>query len=119
MSVTESNAGSAAGHEHEEGHATAMFYVWIGVILAVVTAVEVGIFYMEALNDVEVPLLIILSTAKVVLVVMFFMHLKMEPRFITGVFMAGVVLGTFMVAALVVLYHVLRPLQVMSPFGGG
>ncbi|MEX2529152.1 MAG: cytochrome C oxidase subunit IV family protein [Gemmatimonadota bacterium] len=119
MSVTQNDAGGATGHQHEEGHASAMFYVWIGVILAVVTAVEVGIFYMEALSSIEVPLLILLSASKIVLVVMFFMHLKMEPRFITGLFMSGALLGTFMVAALVILYHFLRPLQVISPFAGG
>jgi len=108
-----SNATQAAGshgadHGHEaEGHGSASFYVWIGVILAVVTGVEVAIFYIEAFEAVEAPLLVILSSAKVVLVVMFFMHLKMEPRVVTWVFIAGAVLATFMVSALVVLYHVL------------
>jgi heme/copper-type cytochrome/quinol oxidase subunit 4 len=105
--VTQSQTAQGTDHGHDDGHASAAFYVWIGVILAIVTGVEVAIFYIEALDQIEVPLLIILSTAKVVLVVMYFMHLKMEPRFITGVFIAGVVLATFMVSALVVLYHFL------------
>ncbi len=95
------------GHGDDAHHPTAAFYVWIGVILAVVTGVEVAIFYIEALDAIEAPLLVILSSAKVVLVVMFFMHLKMEPRVITWVFIAGAVLATFMVTALVILYHVL------------
>lgn len=92
---------------HGEDHGSAATYVWIGIILAVVTGIEVAIFYIEALDAIEVPILIVLSTAKVVLVVMYFMHLKMEPRFLTGVFISGVVLATFMVSALVVLYHFL------------
>jgi heme/copper-type cytochrome/quinol oxidase subunit 4 len=123
MNATQSDAAHPAEHDaHAEGHASAAFYVWIGVILAVVTGVEVAIFYIEALDDIEAPLLVILSAAKVVLVVMYFMHLKMEPRFITGVFMAGLVLATFMVTALIILYHVLAPVGALGPFvlpGGG
>jgi heme/copper-type cytochrome/quinol oxidase subunit 4 len=105
--VQQASEAGAPDHGHEDGHASASFYVWIGVILAVVTGVEVAIFYIEAMDAYEAPLLVILSAAKVVLVIMFFMHLKMEPKFLTWVFMAGVVLATFMVTALVVLYHVL------------
>lgn len=102
------------GHEGAHGgHGSVALYVWIGVILAIVTGVEVGIFYIEALDAFEAPLLILLSSAKVVLVILFFMHLKMDHRALTWIFMAGVVLATFMVTALVVLYHLL------PRFGGG
>lgn len=103
--ATHSEHGQTASHG--EDHGSAAVYVWIGIILAVVTGIEVAIFYIEALDAIEVPVLIVLSTAKVVLVVMYFMHLKIEPRFLTGVFISGVVLATFMVSALVVLYHFL------------
>jgi heme/copper-type cytochrome/quinol oxidase subunit 4 len=105
--VQHASEASAPDHGHDDGHASASFYVWIGVILAVVTGVEVAIFYIEAMDPYEAPILVILSAAKVILVIMYFMHLKMEPKFLTWVFMAGVVLATFMVSALVVLYHVL------------
>jgi cytochrome c oxidase subunit IV len=106
--------GHDGGHEEvHEAHGSVALYVWIGVILAIVTGVEVGIFYIEALDAVEAPLLILLSTAKVVLVILFFMHLKMDHRALTWIFMAGVVLATFMVTALVILYHLL------PRFGGG
>lgn len=97
--------------EGPEGHGSVAMYVWIGVILAVVTFVEVAVFYIEALDHIEAPLLVLLSTAKVVLVIMFFMHLKMDHRALTGLFMSGVVLAVFMVSALVVLYHVLPALE--------
>lgn len=105
--VKQSSAAAAAEHGHDEGHASASFYVWIGVILAVVTGVEVAIFYIEAMDAYEAPILMLLSAAKVVLVIMFFMHLKMEPKFLTWVFMVGVVLATLLVSGLVILYHVL------------
>jgi heme/copper-type cytochrome/quinol oxidase subunit 4 len=80
----------------------------------VLTFVEVAVFYIEALEAVEVPILVILSTAKVILVVMYFMHLKMDHKALTWLFMAGVVLAVFMVSALLVLYHVL-PRVALTP----
>lgn len=94
------------GHDEHGGHASPGFYWLIGGILAVLTAVEVGAYYME-LGAIEVPLLLMLSAAKFALVVMYFMHLKFDSRIFSGVFLAGLVLAVFMVAALVVLYHVL------------
>lgn len=93
-------------HEGEE-HASVAGYIMIGAILAVVTFVEVAIYYMEAFAAFEVPLLILLSASKVILVIMYFMHLKMDHRALTGLFMSGVVLAIFMVSGLVVLYHFL------------
>lgn len=92
-------------HGHHEGsHASVKFYWMIGIILAVLTAMEVAAYYME-LGAFEVPILLILSVAKFVLVVMFFMHLKFDSKVFTGVFMAGMVLAMFMVGALMLLYH--------------
>lgn len=107
---TEATTHTSEGHaENHEGHnhPTVAFYIWIGVALAILTGVEVAIFYIEAFETVEAPLLIILSTAKLILVVMYFMHLKMDARVLTWLFLAGAVLAIFMVSALVILYHVL------------
>ncbi len=94
----------ADSHGHEGAHASPKFYWMIGIILAVLTALEVAAFYME-LGAAEVPLLLALSVAKFVLVVGYFMHLKFDSRIFTGVFVAGLVLAVFMVSALMVLYH--------------
>lgn len=88
------------------GHASVGFYWMIGGILAVLTAMEVAAFYME-LGRVEAPLLLVLSAAKFVVVIMFFMHLKFDSKIFTGLFMAGLVLATFVMSALYVLYQVL------------
>jgi len=93
------------GHGAEEhGHASVKFYWMIGGILAALTALEVAAYYME-LGAAEVPLLLILSAAKFILVVGFFMHLKFDSRIFTGVFVAGLVLAVFMVSALIALYQ--------------
>lgn len=90
-------------HEHP-GYAT---YLVIALVLTVITALEVAIFYIPALSGVIVPLLLTLSAGKFVLVVMFYMHLKMDSRVFTGVFVAPMLLAVFVVAALIVLFNVL------------
>lgn len=95
------------GGEEHGGHGSIALYVWIGVILAVVTGVEVAVFFIEALADVKVPIMVILSAAKVVLVVMFYMHLKMDKRVLTWIFVCGAALALFMITALTIIYHLL------------
>ena len=95
------------GHHAHGGHASPAFYWTIGGILTVITAVEVAIFYIPALEVFLVPLLLLLSAAKFLLVVMFFMHLKFDSKIFSGVFLAGMVLAVFMTTALVILYKVL------------
>lgn len=105
-------AHGAGGHDGE--HSSVAGYIWIGAILAVLTFVEVAVFYIEGMELVEVPLLVILSTAKVILVVLYFMHLKMDHKALTWLFTVGVVLALFMVSSLLVLYHLL-PRMALSP----
>jgi cytochrome c oxidase subunit 4 len=83
----------------------------IGGVLAIITAVEVAVFYIQALDAVLVPVLLVLSAAKFALVVMFFMHLRFDSPVLTGLFMAGLVLAVFMVTALIALYHFLPRLE--------
>lgn len=93
--------------EHHESHASPGFYWLIGGILTVITAVEVAIFYIPFLEPVLVPVLLVLSAAKFILVVLFFMHLKYDSRIYSGLFLSGMVLATFMMVALIILFHVL------------
>jgi cytochrome c oxidase subunit 4 len=94
-----------AAHEKHAGHASVGFYWLIGIVLAVITGIEVAIFYIPAIGAALVPILLILSAAKFVIVVMFFMHLKFDARVFTAVFLAGLTLAVFMVTALIVLYY--------------
>jgi cytochrome c oxidase subunit 4 len=90
-------------HEHP-GYAT---YLVVALVLTVITALEVAIFYIPALAGVIVPLLLTLSAGKFALVVMFYMHLKMDSRIFSGVFLAPMLLAVFVVSALIVLFNVL------------
>ena len=102
------SAETLNGHDQEHGgHASPAFYWIVGAILTIITAAEVAVFYIPALEAVLVPVLLLLSTTKFLLVVMFFMHLKFDSRVFSGVFLAGMVLAVFMTTALVVLFKVL------------
>ena len=79
---------------HEQAHPGPMEYVQIGAILAVVTAIEVAVYYMDALSDVLIPILIVLSAAKFSLVVLWFMHLKFDARLFSWMFVGGIALAS-------------------------
>ncbi len=89
---------------NHESHASVGFYWMIAGILGVITAMEVAIFYIPAIGGALVPTLLLLSIVKFILVVMFFMHLKFDSWWFTGLFLAGLMLAVFMVTALIVLY---------------
>ena len=97
--------------DHHDGgahdHPSWKFYALIGVILTVITALEVWVFYIEALAGVLAPLLLTMSAAKFVLVAMFYMHLKMDSRIFTGVFVAPMALAIFLIVALIMLFKVI------------
>ncbi len=102
----------AEAHGHDRGrHASVGFYWTIAGILGVITAVEVAVFYIDALEPALVPILLTLSAVKFAMVVMFFMHLKFDSKVFTGVFVAGLSIGTFVVVALIVLYQYLPRFQ--------
>jgi cytochrome c oxidase subunit 4 len=88
------------------GHPKWRFYVMIGVILTVITAAEVAVFYIPALRGVLVPLLLVLSTGKFALVVMFFMHLRFDSPIFSAVFVAPLILAVFVIVGLIILFHV-------------
>ena len=94
-------------HGAHQTHASVGFYWMIAAVLGIITAMEVAIFYIPAMSRVLVPSLLILSAAKFILVVMFFMHLKFDSAWFTGLFISGLSLAIFMVVALVVLYYYL------------
>jgi cytochrome c oxidase subunit 4 len=86
----------ATAHEHPSNR----FYVLIAVVLAVLTALEVAVFYVEAMASVLLPVLMVLMVAKFALVVMFFMHLKFDSKVLTVVFVWGLFIAVCIIMAL-------------------
>jgi cytochrome c oxidase subunit 4 len=79
---------------HEQAHPGPLEYLRIGLILAVITAVEVAVYYVDELSDVLVPILVVLSGAKFSLVVLWFMHLKFDARLFSWMFVGGILLAS-------------------------
>jgi cytochrome c oxidase subunit 4 len=83
-------------------HPTPRQYVFIAVVLAVITAAEVAIYYVEAIEGLLVPMLIAFAFLKFFLVVSWFMHLRFDSKlfrrlFVTGLVLAGVVFAVVLV----------------------
>jgi cytochrome c oxidase subunit 4 len=78
----------------EHGHPKPAEYVQIAVVLAVVTALEVALYYVESLSkSVVVPLLLIFAFIKFVLVALWYMHLKFDSRLFSSFFAAGIAMA--------------------------
>src|SRR5688500_5778765 len=96
--------------EEEElhDHPSPRKYVWIAVILAIVTALEVAIYYIPGIDAFLVPGLIVFALLKFVMVAMYFMHLKFDSKLFRRFFVTGIVLA-FIVFTVVLLTFFLRP----------
>ena len=82
--------------EHHDSHPTPAQYWKIAIVLAILTAIEVALFYID--RELELGLLnafalLGLSTLKFVIVVGWFMHLRFEKPMLTRFFTAGFVLA--------------------------
>ena len=87
----------------KDGHGTPAFYAIVGLILAVITLVEFLVFYVESLGVLLIPIMLILSLMKFVIVVAFFMHLRFDNKIFTYLFFAGFILAAVISVALLVL----------------
>ena len=87
------------------GHPTPMTYFKVAVTLSVITAIEVGIFYVTWVGHGIIPILVVLSGVKFALVIMFYMHLKYDARLFSGMFLGGLGLATCVVLALMALFR--------------
>jgi len=102
--------------EHEHGHPTPGTYTKVGLVLFILTALEVGLYeitfgeHAGAVGDLRmvfVPVLLALSFAKFALVAMFYMHLKQDHRLFAGVFVFPLIIAAVVILALAALlaYH--------------
>ena len=101
MSLQEAAAAGAAAHSHEQtvtgtGHAhpSDRSYVGIALILALITAAEVGTFYLEdELGSILIPALLVMMTVKFAMVAGWFMHLRFDSSLFTRMFVSGILLA--------------------------
>jgi cytochrome c oxidase subunit 4 len=95
--------GGAHAGAHEGAHPGPQTYVVVALILCVITAVEVWVYYIPALLPYIFPILIVLSLVKFVMVVGWFMHLKFDHVSFSWYFGGGIVLALAIFSGLVML----------------
>ena len=88
----------------EHAHPGAKEYLGIAVVLTVITAVEVAVFYIPAMHPALVPTLLVLSAVKFALVAMFYMHLKFDHRLFSWLFVVPMIVMSLIVLALLRLF---------------
>jgi caa(3)-type oxidase subunit IV len=103
--TAEHAAPEGAPSEVHTGHPTAMTYFKVAMALSIITAIEVGIFYLTWLGHGIIPILAVLSIAKFALVGMFYMHLKYDAQLFSGLFIAGLATAVGVVLALMALFR--------------
>jgi cytochrome c oxidase subunit 4 len=104
MSATDASPAPADAKPNAHPPPAVRDYWFIFFVLVVITAIEVGIIYVDAPRGVIVAVLLSAAVAKFALVVLWYMHLKFDKRIysrflLIGIFGAiilyGVVLATF------------------------
>jgi len=92
MSTPTTTSEHPMGEEHHPAHPSDVQYVMIGLILGVLTLIEVGLYYVDigALNNTA---LLMLAVIKFAIVVMFFMHLKFDKPILRRLFVTGLILA--------------------------
>lgn len=98
--------GALAVTEHgEHEHPSERKYIQIAIILTIITIVEVAIYYIEWMHDsgALVPALFVLSIAKFLTVIGYYMHLKFDAPLFRYMFLAGLIGALAVMGALLVL----------------
>ena len=78
-------------------------YVIVALVLAVLTAIEVALFYMDFIpQPVVVGSLMVLMVLKFAIVALWFMHLRFDSRIFRRLFITGIILAlsVFMIVLL-------------------
>lgn len=96
-----------AGAEHASEHPSPAKYILIATYLTLITIFEVAIYYVEALSDFFIAIFLILSAIKFLIVAMFYMHLKFDAKLFSTLFIFGIVLATFLMFALLLLFSII------------
>lgn len=92
---------------HENAHPSPAKYILIATYLTLITLFEVAIYYVTVLEDYFLWIFLVLSALKFYYVAMFYMHLKFDARIFRTLFIFGLVLATFVLFALLLLFAII------------
>jgi cytochrome c oxidase subunit IV len=101
---TDEYNGPALGAAHG-GHPSDLQYIGVAVVLAIFTAVEVALSYVIDPGGPQTVALLVLALIKFVIVALYFMHLKFDPKTFRTLFTTGFVLASFCYIAVLTISH--------------
>ncbi len=81
------------GPHDAHAHPSPLKYVGVAVILAMITAVEIALYYLNLPNKLLVAMLMGLAFIKFGMVAAYFMHLKFDGRLLRRLFVTGIMLA--------------------------
>lgn len=88
-------------------HPSPARYVGVALILAVLTSIEVGLYYIKMAPGPMVATLLALATLKFVMVAAWFMHLRFDSRILRRLFVTGILLALTVFTVVLLSFHVL------------
>ena len=100
----EQHGAHVSGEEH--AHPTWSTYWKVAVILTMITAVEVWVYYIPSFvaSRAFVPSLLIMSAIKFAIVVMFYMHLKYDHKIFRALFTGPLMIAMATLISLLFLF---------------
>jgi cytochrome c oxidase subunit 4 len=98
--------GAHAPAHDAHAHPTWKQYKWVALILTVITAIEVWVYYIPSFvaSKLFVPSLLIMSAVKFAIVVMFYMHLKYDARLFRALFTGPLIIAIVTILSLMFLF---------------
>ena len=106
-SAVQQHEAAMAHDDHEGAHPTEKQYMLVALILAVVTGLEVVLYYITALPDDALVLMLgVLAIVKFAIVVLYFMHLKFDSPTFRRLFVTGLVLAIAVYVIVLSAFHV-------------
>ena len=96
--------GPALGAAHD-GHPSDLQYIGVALILALLTAIEVGISYAKSLGSAATPALLIFAVVKFFIVAAYFMHLKFDSKLFTVMFVSGLAFAVTMYCVMLTIFR--------------
>ena len=104
--ATEEAHGAHDDAAHHVEHPSDAKYIKIALILGVVTAIEVGLYYTDFGVNLTNGILIVLAVVKFAMVAAYFMHLKFDSRILRRLFITGLVLAMFCYLVVLLMFGV-------------
>ena len=101
---------AAVEHSGGHNHPGPRQYVMIGVILVIITAIEVAVSYLEGNVNSNLLILVLLALAgvKFFLVVAWFMHLKTDSPILRRFFIVGLVGAVLLFTIIMLTLHAMQ-----------